>query len=181
MSAENDWRIETSSDGTSFFMLQFGTKPPQIKTPQLQRSLWFFVQVVAFLAPLFALNNAARAESCGHYLFRNGVPVQLVSAADAHSSHAHSLVMPFQYQAARTHNAGVPTPRNAPCNGPGCKNRSKPTLPGSSPVTLSVTTDPAILASHLLMCGCLDEATAVLQSEKGGLLFANTIFRPPAC
>jgi hypothetical protein len=157
-------------------MSQFGTKSPHLRTLHLQRSLWFFVQVVAFLAPLFAFNSAASAESCGHYLFRNGVPVHLVSAPDV-----HNLVMPFQHQTAQIQDAGVPAPRHAPCNGPGCKNRSKPMLPGSSPVTLSVTTDPAILATHLLMCGCLDETTAIPQSEKGDVFRSPTIFRPPAC
>ena len=168
--------VEASTHGTSHFMSQFGTTLPHLRTLHWQRSLWFIVQVLAFLAPLFAFNGTARADSCGHYLFRNGVPVHLVSAPDP-----HNLVMPFQHQPAQIKHATVPARPHTPCNGPGCKNRSKPMLPGSSPVTLSVTTDPAILATHLLLCGCLDEATAIPQSEKGDVFRSPTIFRPPAC
>lgn len=157
-------------------MSQLSTNFPPVRTLYFQRSLWFFVQAVAFLSSVFAFSKVATAESCGHYLFRNGVPVNMASVgAD------HDATMPFQQRAEWLQDAGFPASPDVPCNGPGCKNRSKPMLPGSSPVTLSVTTDPAILASRLMMANSSDEATAIPQSETGDVFRPLTIFRPPAC
>jgi len=154
----------------------FGTQSPHLKTQNLQRSLWFFVQAGLVLAALLAGSRSAKAESCGHYLFRNGVPVMVAPSATAHNPN-----LPFHQPANLLQSPGVPSLPAVPCSGPGCRNRSLPTLPGSFPVTLAETTDPAILATCLPVCGIADESTAVPQSERIDLFPSNRIFRPPAC
>lgn len=122
------------------------------------------------------LADTAVAGSCGHYLFRNGKPVsgeQHAAADYAMPSHA---AMPADAQPAHDRVPGQP---RRPCNGPGCHGQPLPVTPAPVSLSLSRSTDQAVLLRELLT-PCTERDSSLLpQSERGECFRAASIFRPP--
>ncbi|MFM7056215.1 MAG: hypothetical protein ACKO2P_04755 [Planctomycetota bacterium] len=132
-----------------------------------------FVWVVLCVVVAFvALGNAGRAETCGHYLFRNGQPVAGFHAT-SHSPHAAVPVQPQRQ---------LPFPPPVPCNGPGCRKQSAPMFPVPAAPVTHAGTDPAAILNLLLSAQPSVDSLNSPQSERGELWVAAEIFRPPtAC
>jgi hypothetical protein len=136
--------------------------------------LGYVLQAVGFCLVLCVGSAVARAETCGHYLFRNGVPVSMEHAETSRNVPAdgHTLA------SAGTQDA--PKSSQTPCHGPGCRQRTIPDWPGSVPVTLSVETDPAMLTAGLQLCGGAAGGLLWPESERGSRFYPMLVFRPPA-
>ncbi len=134
----------------------------------------YALQVVGVCLVLCFCTSAARAETCGHYLFRNGVPVGMPHAEASRTA-------PVDWQTLAV--AGTEVPQKSsqtPCHGPGCRQRTTPDWPGSVPATLSLETDPAMLTAGLQL---FDDAAGGLllpKSERGSRFYPTLVFRPPA-
>lgn len=108
-----------------------------------------------------------RAETCGHYLFRNGVPVTVT---------APKVNLPLQMTPA----SETPlTPQAPPCNGPGCRKQSVPLAPPAVPGTRLTQSDPAVLLLELLGSLQASSTLPIPRSESGAVDRSSRIFRPP--
>lgn len=116
------------------------------------------------------LGRDARAETCGHYLFKNGQPV----AGSDRSLNADAIA------AATRHQQHLPALPKAPCDGPGCRKQTLPLVPPPA-APLSVTaSDPAAILDVLLSANTCVDSMASFQSETGAHWVASEVFRPPA-
>lgn len=136
----------------------------------------YVLKAVGFCLVLCVGSAVARAETCGHYLFRNGVPVSMEhskASRDASADWHTQTLAP-----AGTQNA--PKSSQTPCHGPGCRQRTIPDWPNSVPVTLSVESDPAMLTAGLQLCGDAVGGLLWPESERGSRFYPMLVFRPPA-
>jgi len=134
----------------------------------------YALQVAGVCMMLFFGTSTARAETCGHYLFRNGVPVGM-----PHAEASRTAAVDWQTLAV----AGIQVPQKSsqtPCHGPGCRQRKTPDWPGSVPATLSVETDPAMLTAGLRLCDDTAGGLLLPKSERGTRFYPTLVFRPPA-
>ena len=138
----------------------------------------FFPRSVLMLSGLLvwmiAGAAAARAETCGHYLFRNGQPV----------SHASTAAADHAAQAAATRHAEqyplLPRLPRLPCSGPGCQKQSAPMMPAPAAPSASAERDPAAILNALLSTAGNSGSSCAPQSERGEVRLPAKIFRPPA-
>lgn len=141
----------------------------------LSRCVIGYVLQAASVCLVLCIGSAvARAETCGHYLFRNGVPVGMPHAEAARTAPVDSQTMAL----AGTQDAQKPS--RTPCHGPGCRKRTTPDWPGSVPATLSVETDPAMLTAGLQLCDDAAGGLLLPKSERGSRFYPTLVFRPPA-
>ncbi len=110
-----------------------------------------------------------QADSCGHYLFRNGVPVSTVTAPKA--------TLPLQMTP--DHSAPL-MPVAPPCHGPGCRNQSTPLAPPAAPSLRLTQSDPAVLLQGLLVLLNRSRLFPLPHSEFAVTVLNAEIFRPPA-
>jgi hypothetical protein len=126
--------------------------------------IWLCFSIVLVFA-----NRAAQAETCGHYLYRNGKPVVGVH----NPAHADAIA------AAARHNETRPAAPKLPCSGPGCRKQAPPLLPAPAAPSSSVANDHLAILEKLLSAQmCLDSLSAP-QSERGAVWIAGEVFRPP--
>ncbi len=114
--------------------------------------------------------QSLQAETCGHYLYRNGQPV---------AQHHGQMMVPDQQS---EENLAVPEATKnpfAPCNGPHCRSNSNPLLPAQAPASMTQSTDPAVLLDALLSLMSSSDMTSLPASERGARYQAMSIFRPP--
>ncbi|MBL8815180.1 MAG: hypothetical protein JNL58_04040 [Planctomyces sp.] len=126
--------------------------------------------VLGTLISISLTSSSAFADTCGDYLYRNGHPV----SAHGHMNH-HSEVPADP-------NAPEPTgfsQKKLPCNSPSCRGQSTPLAPVPVHVEFSRYSDPASLLDELMLVATGRGPTCVPVSERGELLVATDIFRPP--
>jgi hypothetical protein len=124
--------------------------------------------VVAACA-VIANSSPAQAETCGHYLFRNGRPVhsQATTGQSPDTTATDALAAP-----------GLPI---EPCQGLGCREHSIP-LSVPAPVSAELIERPADAILQILASfGEGYQGWILPESETGELMIAPGIFRPPAC
>lgn len=126
--------------------------------------------VVIFWTIGFA-HPEAIAETCGHYLFRNGHPVSISDRlADAGPDAGGGV-------SAKT---GTRDPwQPEPCEGPGCRQHS---IPLSAPPTVPLGTtasDLAALLPYLRQSDPLAAGSLLPESETGHFYQSEPVFRPP--
>lgn len=125
------------------------------------------LRTLLLLACLVAVSQEVQAETCGHYLFRNGVPVTVS---------APKVNLPLQM----TPGSETPlTPQAPPCNGPGCRQQSVPLAPPAVPGTRLTQSDPAALLLELLGALQASSTLPIPRSESGAVDRSLGIFRPP--
>lgn len=117
---------------------------------------------------VWSVSQESRAETCGHYLFRNGVPVGVT---------APKVTLPLQMTPAEHPPLA---PQAPPCNGPGCRRQSVPLAPPATPGTRLLQSDPAVLLQALLQAPRPASLLPVPRSESGAVDRSSDIFRPPA-
>ncbi|MBL8811392.1 MAG: hypothetical protein JNM43_14565 [Planctomycetaceae bacterium] len=132
------------------------------------RRLWVCLAVL--LGSLMTGLPSVQAETCGHYLYRNGKPV---------AQHHGQMVAPEELS-----KDGLAVPQEtknpfAPCNGPHCRSNSNPLLPAPVPTSMTQSTDPAVLLEALLSLMSDGDMTSLPASERGAHYQAMSIFRPP--
>lgn len=127
----------------------------------------FSLKCLLLIACILGLSRDGRADTCGHYLYRNGVPVSVT---------APKVTLPLQMTPAEQ---TAPAPQAPPCNGPGCRRQSVPLSPPAAPGTRLLQSDPAVLLQDLLK---LLQACATLpipRSDDVAVSHSCSIFRPP--
>ncbi len=120
------------------------------------------------------LNSSVQAESCGHYLFRNGQPVGASQGVTAHRMDSeqtmHELLPSME-------SPWIP----APCNGHGCRRNS---IPLSSPPVAPVMSAASEFAA-IIQKLTVNEVPAGMHplpvSEDGHFYLSQPVFRPPIC
>lgn len=142
-------------------------------TPDLGRcfaSVRRFVVCLAVLlgSSVFGLQSV-QAETCGHYLYRNGQPV---------AQHHRQMVTDQEREESLAAPEATKNPF-APCNGPHCRSNSNPLLPAQAPASMTQSTDPAVLLDALLSLMSSSDMTSLPASERGAHYQAMSIFRPP--
>ncbi len=131
-----------------------------------------FVAVIVFLISMPSFGGPVLAGSCGHYLFRNGKPVETHSMTN-HVSEAVAL------------DSAIVEPRSTPvnpvpCRGPGCRSGSIPLAPNPAPVNLNVQSELAILFDSLSSASHAPRFGATPSSDRLPSPCVDEIFRPPA-
>lgn len=130
----------------------------------------FLVCLAVLLGSSVTGLQSLQAETCGHYLYRNGQPV---------AQHHGQMMVPDQE---RQESLAVPEATKnpfAPCNGPHCRSNSNPLLPSPAPASMTQSTDPAVLLDALLSLVSTSDMTSLPASERGTHYQAMSIFRPP--
>lgn len=123
--------------------------------------------VVAACA-VIANSSNAHAETCGHYLFKNGRPVQsqTMMGQNPEDNATDALAAP-----------GLPV---EPCQGLGCREHSIP-LSVPAPVSAELIERPADAILQIFASfGEGHQEWRLPESETGELMIAPGIFRPPA-
>jgi len=130
--------------------------------------------VVLIVWVLTSSGASVRAETCGHYLFRNGLPVGS-SPIQMSGNPVDSL--DTSVPSAPSRSPWIP----APCNGPGCRQNSIPlSAPPATPVASVASEFAAILQLLVLRDGSAG-AHLLPVSEDGHLFQSQPVFRPPVC
>ena len=133
-------------------------------------SVRIFARMLLLMCCAVMLNGAtAQADTCGHYLFKNGVPVSTVTAP--------KVTLPLQMTP--DHSAPL-MPVAPPCHGPGCKNQSTPLAPPAAPSLRLTQSDPAVLLQGLLVSLDRSRSFPLPHSEFAVTVLNAEIFRPPA-
>ncbi len=136
------------------------------------RCLWH-VLAVCVLWFVTSTHTAVMAESCGHYLFRNGLPVD-GSKGLALSGHAP---VDSEYASNDSQNPWQPKP----CEGLGCRQHSIPlSAPPVSPVTTAAS-EFATLLQNLQQNDLTVPGQLLPVSESGHFYLSQPVFRPPIC
>jgi len=124
-------------------------------------------KALLLLGGILLLTKVAAAETCGHYLYKNGAPVGVT---------APRVNLPLQMTAEQS----APLAPLAPvCNGPGCRRQSVPLAPPAAPGTRLLTSDPAVLLQHLLIALSQSGWFPIPRSERVAAVSNAEIFRPP--
>lgn len=120
------------------------------------------------------LNSSLQAESCGHYLFRNGQPVGTNQGVTSHrmdSEQAINGLLPS------VDSPWIP----APCNGPGCRRHSIPLTPQPVAPVISAASEFAAILQMLNVSEVPAGAHLLPVSEDGHFYLSQPVFRPPIC
>jgi hypothetical protein len=134
------------------------------------RSLWRVLAVCIFWI-VTSLQTSAVAETCGHYLFRNGHPVDaskgLVLSEQARVDSVDAL-------------SGSQNPwQPGPCNGLGCRQHSIPlSAPPIGPVTTAAS-EFGMLFQSMLKNDLKTSERWLPASETGHFNLPQPVFRPP--
>jgi hypothetical protein len=127
----------------------------------------FGLKTLLLIACIVGVSRDARAETCGHYLYRNGVPVSVT---------APKVTLPLQMTPAEQ---TAPAPQAPPCNGPGCRRQSVPLSPPAAPGTRLLQSDPAVLLQDLLKLLQASATLPIPRSDDAAVSRSSSIFRPP--
>lgn len=131
------------------------------------------VLAVCVLWFVASTQTVAMAESCGHYLFRNGVPVDGSQGLDFFG---HS---PVDSEDALTGSKNPWQPE--PCDGLGCRQHSIPlSAPTGGPVTTAAS-EFATLLQDLHQNDLTVPGQLLPVSESGHFYLSQPVFRPPIC
>lgn len=150
----------------------FNTTTRQSLRTTARHLCWLLVAMVVWTAA--SIDSSAFAETCGHYLFRNGHPVgadnaMVTGTFDSGSDLGVALIP-----------ADSPW-SPAPCDGPGCRQNSIPlSAPPATPVT-SAASEFAALVQLLNVCDGAAQTHALPVSEDGHFFLSQPVFRPPIC
>lgn len=136
------------------------------------RCLW---QVLAVCVLWFVTSTqtTVMAETCGHYLFRNGLPVD-GSKGLALSGHA-----PLDSENALTDSQNPWQPE--PCNGLGCRQHSIPLSAPAGGLVTTVASEFATLLQDLYQNDLTVPGHLLPVSESGHFYLSQPVFRPPIC
>lgn len=129
------------------------------------------VTSVIVIAALVLSADGVIASTCGHYLYRNGKPV------NEHNSPMGAVE--FGVELAAEYVQPIRSHAPMPCKGPGCKGQSIPLAPLSAPASVSRTLDPAALLDDLLSRDGIPQSFLHPHSERGEFYQAARLFRPP--
>lgn len=127
----------------------------------------FGLKTLLLIACIVGVSRDVRAETCGHYLYRNGVPVSVT---------APKVTLPLQMTPAEQ---TAPAPQAPPCNGPGCRRQSVPLSPPAAPGTRLLQSDPAVLLQDLLKLLQASATLPIPRSDDVAVSRSSSIFRPP--
>lgn len=121
---------------------------------------------------LSGLAERAVAGSCGHYLYRNGKPVHSESMNDSAQTPKENVFL------TTVNHESAPAPKQ-PCKGPGCRSGSIPLGPVPVPISMSWSTELAVLLDELSASVSQDGVRVVHDSECATDNCVDDIFRPP--
>lgn len=143
------------------------------------RSVRRLSAIAVTLLVVFLSSRSSEASSCGSYLYKNGKPVS-----------GHALPMPaalpdnaLSPDNTATDLAVIPPDRSvpaAPCRGPNCSRSPFPGLPVPVPVSVSRTSEIAVLSHVDSASTHRSHGVEVPQSESGAFYEPGSVFRPPA-
>lgn len=137
---------------------------------------------LAVMFGVLVVGQVVKAETCGHYLFRNGLPVsvqghsvvpEVIPVVELGSD--QRLLSNVLYP----ENVEGQTPHKLPCNSPSCRGQSTPLAPSPVPTTLTRHTDPALLLAEILVNKSVLGPSALPESDSGEYFIPAGIFRPP--
>ncbi len=125
--------------------------------------------VCAFAFAAFLCSAAPVSASCGHYLFRNGIPV-----AQQSSSLSYESFSEIQEEPAGQVPRSVPSRR---CHGPNC-SANPSSIPGATSNLVRELDQQAILDlfTHTPL---IRDPVQIPESEHGNVFVPSSIFRPP--
>lgn len=129
--------------------------------------------VCTWICVVFAVicqSRVVQAETCGHYLFKNGQPV----------AGLHSATFAQPTATATRPEQRLPVAPTVPCSGPNCRKQTTPLLPAPAAPTTSAASDPVAILHLLLSAQCCVDGLIAPQSERGEFWMAAEVFRPPA-
>jgi hypothetical protein len=134
---------------------------------------WIGVLLAVF-ASVFSTDNVAA--SCGNYLFRHGIPVQI------HGDDGQASIDDTGFAVDVLFASGVPRQHTIPpCRGPNCSRSPVPLAPVPAvPVNLLRSLDPAALLELASASTETRRAIELPESERGARYLPSSIFRPPA-
>lgn len=140
--------------------------PVQSATRCLRRVL--AVCIVWFVT---SVQTTAVAETCGHYLYRNGQPVDATKGLALSGTPLADSVDGL---------TGRQNPwQPKPCNGPGCRQHSIPlSAPPIAPVTTAAS-EFALLFQIMLQNALTIPERWLPASESGHFYLSQPLFRPP--
>ncbi len=130
--------------------------------------------LLALFTSMFSTDNVAA--SCGNYLFRHGIPVQIHGDDGQASTDDTGFAVDVLFA------SGVPGQQSIPpCRGPNCSRSPIPLVPVSTvPVNLLRSLDPAALLELASASSETRRAIELPESERGARYLPSSIFRPPA-
>lgn len=138
-----------------------------VAAAQSANSPWPILKALLMLGGILLVTKEATAETCGHYLFKNGVPVGIT---------APRVVLPLQMTAEQS---APLVPLVPVCNGPGCRRQSVPLAPPAVPGIRLLTSDPAVLLRNVLISLSRSGWFPIPRSERVAAVSNAEIFRPP--